>query len=213
LNMTLVGDGKNHSIADTVTPCIPGQAVPGNTGAPICQFEITMSPASAQSACSIKNNAGQFIQFPRVILDCPGATAPFRFRPSYTLCPGTLEQNQLDHIELAYDLTKVITFENGEDVMGPANLKDGFMMMGDIMIPRNMPLPKKLVFGPGNGAVVSFYTKVGDDQGSLMPSCASCHVATFAQAPINVNTVVPFPPLNPFDNRLGLSRCAADLIP
>jgi hypothetical protein len=63
---------EHHTIADAVQ-CLPEK----------CSLTLTMSPKSAQAACSLGG-----CQLPRVILDCPG---PPRLMPSFLLCPVNSE--------------------------------------------------------------------------------------------------------------------------
>jgi hypothetical protein len=89
----------------------------------------TSNPSSAQKACSIPLPvAKKTIQFPRILLDCPGPNADRRFRPSYTLCPINSDQAGLFHsqrIEIGEDTAKV-------DV---TKLDGGKMVMSDVPLP------------------------------------------------------------------------------
>jgi hypothetical protein len=195
LNATLAADGKNHTVADTVPVCIPGQSAP-NT--PICQFVVTMSEQSQQRACISKNkdNPPQEIEFPRVILDCPGATNPFRFRPSYNLCP-LRKEGGLDSVEIGYDL-KQVGFKTGVNIQKPGpNPNTGTMMMGNIDVPRHKAFPK-LEFGSGEVTGIVSFAKVDGDLTGTINCNKLCHQPTNSTK----NTEVPFPPINPFDSAL-----------
>jgi hypothetical protein len=67
---------------------------------------VTMSPQSAQRACTLGG-----CQLPRIIFDCPGPADGLRFRPSFLMCPvdsksdaGTFGK---DRIEIGEDNMKL----------------------------------------------------------------------------------------------------------
>src|SRR5262245_37126861 len=72
LNDNLTGKKGVDISSDAVIPtCLPRG----------CTFVLTMSPASAQAACTLGG-----CQLPRVIFDCPTGKEMQRFRPSFLLC-------------------------------------------------------------------------------------------------------------------------------
>ena len=142
--------GKKTVIADTVQ-CLP----------PGCKITLTMSPQSAQAACTLAT-----CQLPRVILDCPSKkfkhAAPLR--PSYLLCPMDSEGAEkppvfgMNHVELGQDLKK-------DDPTTP-------MFMADIAV------------DPGKDYTGTMYTKKLEDIISVptgmklfkdSQKCARCH--------------------------------------
>jgi len=120
INDALIVAPGATNIAMTVSACIPAQA---------CFMTGTSNPSSAQKACTLHLPvAAKTIQFPRILLDCPGPTAQRRFRPSYTLCPTRSDTHDIfdsQRIELAEDTGAV-------DV---AKLDGGRMVMADVPIP------------------------------------------------------------------------------
>jgi len=129
---------QNQAVADAVR-CVP----------PGCNYTVTMSGASAQPACTLDG-----VQLPRVIFSCPGPAAGLRFRPSFTLCPGT------DRFPDAGQKTEL-----GEDVDASANMK-----MADVENPTTLGVPtfsSITEFGTGASAVVSTTT---NNKG-----CVFCH--------------------------------------
>ena len=178
--MACLNNTKLGNIANTVS-CIPA-----NT----CSFTVTMSTESLQPACTI---AG--IQFPRVILDCPG-NGNLRFRPSYLLCPqgkqGTTRLS--DHVELGEDATAV-TFRLGD------RQNTGNMFMGDVFVDpaggyRAMSLENVAIYGK--------------DLATAKNTCESfCH-----KPPVNngMNELARFPPINPFADFHGTNNLAQFVI-
>lgn len=120
INDSLIMAPGATNIAMTVSACIPAQA---------CFMTGTSNPSSAQKACALDLPvAAKTIQFPRILLDCPGPTAQRRFRPSYTLCPTRSDSHGVfdsQRIELAEDTAAV-------DV---TKLDGGRMVMADVPIP------------------------------------------------------------------------------
>jgi hypothetical protein len=84
-----------------------------------CKITLTMSPDSAQPACSLGG-----CQLPRVLLNCPGPKDQLRFRPSFTLCPLLRGgKAPLDRVEIGEDTERVV------------NNNIGRMRMADVGIP------------------------------------------------------------------------------
>ena len=81
-----------------------------------CKLTVTMSPFSAQPACNLQST-----QLPRVILNCPGASAGLRFRPSFSLCTVTAGGDpNATRIEVGQDIPTVAA--NGPGNMRMANI-------------------------------------------------------------------------------------------
>ena len=107
LNAAMPGD------INATAACIPGGGA--------CTFTVTKSSESLQPACNI---AG--IDFPRIILDCPGPTANRRFRPSYLLCPTSDQRNHVEVGEDGQDITFTLDRDDQKNTPG--------MVMGDITV-------------------------------------------------------------------------------
>jgi hypothetical protein len=103
-----------------------------------CFVTVTMSPQSAQRACTLGG-----CQLPRLIFDCPGlrkdSVRPehdLRLRPSFLLCPVDSVDARgsfgIDRIEIGQDNEKLKDNEKGFD-----------MIMADVPIPPNSDWKKK----------------------------------------------------------------------
>ncbi|HYW41913.1 MAG TPA: kelch repeat-containing protein [Bryobacteraceae bacterium] len=173
---------KPKSITDSVA-CLPSAA---------CKFTVTMSTQSLQPACTIAT-----VQFPRVILDCPGPAANLSFRPSYLLCPqGMQGQTRLsDHVELGED-ADAVTFGPGD------RQNQGDMFMGDVFVdPQGGYTAKKL-------EDVAIYGK--DLQNFSKNTCESfCHKPVVDKGQ---NELARFPPINPFADFRGQNDLAQFVI-
>jgi hypothetical protein len=123
-----------------------------------CLVTVTMSPQSAQRACTLGG-----CQLPRLVLDCPGLQKDsvrleheLRLRPSFLLCPvDSVDAHGsfgIDRIEIGQDNEKLKDGQNSFD-----------MMMADIPIPPNSEWKKKQL-----GEVLS--TEEADK------NCKLCHV-------------------------------------
>ena len=136
LNNNFTVGGQAIDTSKTVSPCVP-QA---------CKVTVTMSFFSAQPACILSTT-----QLPRVIMNCPGAAAGLRYRPSYTLC--TPKANDI---------------EVGQDVAPVAPDGPGNMQMADIPVPNGVALTEAYTLN----AILSAKTEegTGDTKG-----CNACH--------------------------------------
>jgi hypothetical protein len=103
-----------------------------------CFLTVTMSPQSAQRACTLGG-----CQLPRLIFDCAGPqkapyrrSTPLRFRPSFLLCPVDSVDARgvfgIDRIEIGQDNETLNDGQNSFD-----------MMMADVPIPPNNDWKKK----------------------------------------------------------------------
>ncbi len=101
--------GKNVTVADAVQ-CIP----------PCCSVTLTMSPRSAQAACTLEGgDLGTKCQLPRVLLDCPG---PPRLQPSFLLCPvgsGEGDNQGSNRIEVGQDVDDIGSMRMADIVVKP----------------------------------------------------------------------------------------------
>ncbi len=172
--LSCVNQVAPKNIADTVS-CIPANS---------CSFTVTMSSESLQPACVI---AG--VNLPRVILECPGAAANLRLRPSYVLCPvdraGAVGQS--DHVELGEDdPNALVMFQSGD-----RNSK-GDMFMGDISVDPKGGYDTKTTLEK-----VAIYGKNKDTCASLV----SCH---FVEGNPGENEIAKFSPDNPLGNFRGV---------
>jgi hypothetical protein len=99
--------GTIELFMDCLNTCVPAdvseaiQCLPDK-----CLITVTMSPQSAQRACTLGG-----CQLPRIILDCPGPADGLRFRPSFLLCPvdskGAGDHFGKDRIEIGEDNRKL----------------------------------------------------------------------------------------------------------
>ncbi len=129
----------NQTVADAVR-CVPSG----------CNYTVTMSPFSAQPACTKDG-----VKLPRVIFSCPGPAVGLRFRPSFTLCPETsLFGDAGNKTEL------------GEDV----DIVTGIMKMADV---ENPPLVPN--FAGITEADVLSTVLAGDTIGIGSKKCNICH--------------------------------------
>jgi hypothetical protein len=198
LNAELPKLGNKASVADSVPACIPPKGV--------CQFTVTMSKESLQPACAIPvAGVDGGVNFPRVILDCPGADDTDKtkhFRPSYLLCPtaqtGIFDAKTLllDHIEMGED-NKPVKFLL-DDKKNQKNTGD--MFMGDVLVARGKPFKAQFnnVASLGNGR----------NRDGTINCNQACHNAA-TMAPIGV--LQPFPPVNPFANVKSSGDLAKDV--
>jgi hypothetical protein len=121
INDTFIAAQGATDIAMTVPACIPNQ---------LCSMTGTSNESSAQKACELTIDKGlqteKTIQFPRILLACPGTAANRQFMPSYVLCPSR-QGGPIDSERI----------EVGEDtaVVNLADLKSRKMVMSDIHIP------------------------------------------------------------------------------
>jgi hypothetical protein len=121
INDTLIAAQGATDISMTVPACIPNR---------VCFMTGTSNESSAQKACALTIDAGmpteKKIEFPRILLDCPGTAANLHFLPSYVLCPSR-QGGPIDAERI----------EAGEDTVA-VNLNDlttRKMIMSDIHIP------------------------------------------------------------------------------
>jgi len=176
LTAELPGLPKNATIADAVELCIPKG---------VCGTTVTMSGASQQPACTI---AG--VKLPRIILDCPGAVANKKFRPSWLLCPTAKDGDELrmDKVELGED-NKPVTF-------GPDRDRDmgttGDLFMGDIYVDRSKKFAKQ------NFKDIASH----GDRMQKFDCDRTCHKPNEKAA---ATALQPFPPINPFGGFKGVA--------
>jgi len=85
----------NKDVSDAVQ-CLPSK----------CTVTVTMSPQSAQRACTLGG-----CQLPRIIFDCPGPSDGRRLRPSFLFCPVNSKDDDgnfgIDRIEIGEDNVKL----------------------------------------------------------------------------------------------------------
>ncbi len=153
-----------ESFMDCLNTCVSGPADVSDAVQclpPKCLFTVTMSPQSAQRACTMGG-----CQLPRIILDCPGPSDGLRFRPSFLMCPvdskGVDGQFGKDRIEIGEDNMKL---RPTHTTFGTATFD---MTMADVSIPPGadyVPMELKDVLSQSTGP----RDKVGSK------GCNNCH--------------------------------------